>query len=169
MAKPNLRNVGVVSRTLPGGTSLNVTRQRAIRAARTPLFAYSIGGGEWQVTPGNVNGSPVTDSAGEPLSGDPAVGTHQDGKVYLEIVATLTFTDGYLVLPTTISTAKIKAGNSVPANSGSGSGTWTWNIELATLEDGIPTGNTFTGSMYYFIEDASTDSTESAVLKGLRA
>lgn len=142
---------------------------------RPPLQAYGHGNGEWSVTPGNVNGEPVTDASGDPLSDmPPARGTQSNGKIWLEIIYSLTFVDGYLKLPTTFVSAKVKAGSSVPANSHEEitegtPGEWTFNIELATLTDGTPSGNTFGSSMTYEIEDASDDDTPDIHLRGFRA
>lgn len=142
----------------PNGCTISVKRSTQRGGRPFPLTARSYGTG-WIVKPGNCNGVAVTAADGTPLSDDPPpVGTHLNGKIYLEIIFNVKFSNEYCRRATFVS-AKVKADDEIPENTheeivADTFGEWIWNIELATLVDGQPSGNTFTSSVWAVVEDA---------------
>jgi len=79
----------------PNGCTNSVKRSTGRGGRPLLLTARSYGTG-WIVKPGNCNGVAVTAADGTPLSYDPPpVGTHLNGKIYLEIIFNVKFSTEY--------------------------------------------------------------------------
>ena len=93
---------------------------------------------------GTVNGTTVTNSSGTALPGGTLVISNSGTKyVYLEVTITKTVTaGGYVVGIASITTAKLKTGSSVPADT-----TTVLCIQVASYSSGVRTTQDITSSM----------------------
>jgi hypothetical protein len=142
-AKPALSHGSLISRTLPGGTALEVARRSSGRVSGPELpWTLRING---TIVPGTIGG--IIPKIGDtPISGGPTIPDlfiPANGILVAELLFTLTWTAGYLSDPITLVHVKFDIRSSLPADDIDGG---TFYRAFGFITAGLPSTRLFTNA-----------------------